>query len=433
MSGKIPFTEEIHLEGANDSMECTVNSYLDYIDSEPVSGRNFTIKAVAILDAEVANKHPVDYISSLESDGTFQAKTKNITYTDIVSSSSEEVTISDAIEAGKSDYEISEIVKADGDVYITNIDTMNDRMLVEGILKAGFLYTAESNPGAVNFVSEEFPFTHYIELKNSTQDMIRDISVNLGELTYTTAKNLEDQTKFIEFTAKFNVDAKIYDKVDKNIMVDGYSTESEIEIESASVYLSTYKDISSSTVKYENSFDVSSGTVKDIYTVSVIPKVSEKKVSENKYVVDGFLDVNLLYLNGDVNRIDRAFASMPFTASLDASEGDSVSSLSSEVRVNKCSAARKGNSAVSLSCDINLSLKNKQSDKITVISNITEAGKIDRNKIPSLVFRVVQPGETVWDIAKNYNVSINYLKELNDISFDDTLAPGTKIVIARKV
>jgi LysM repeat protein len=53
--------------------------------------------------------------------------------------------------------------------------------------------------------------------------------------------------------------------------------------------------------------------------------------------------------------------------------------------------------------------------------------------MPSLIFRVVQSGESLWDIAKNYNLSINYLKELNDLSEDQALEAGTKIIIARSV
>jgi LysM repeat protein len=53
--------------------------------------------------------------------------------------------------------------------------------------------------------------------------------------------------------------------------------------------------------------------------------------------------------------------------------------------------------------------------------------------MPSLIFRVVQSGETLWDIAKNYNLSINYLKELNDIPEGNVLTPGTKIIIARMI
>ncbi len=78
-------------------------------------------------------------------------------------------------------------------------------------------------------------------------------------------------------------------------------------------------------------------------------------------------------------------------------------------------------------------MKLRNNEEILVISNITEEDPIDRSKMPSLVFRVVQPGETVWDIAKNYNLSINYLKELNDLPPDNVLTPGSKIIIARMV
>ena len=75
----------------------------------------------------------------------------------------------------------------------------------------------------------------------------------------------------------------------------------------------------------------------------------------------------------------------------------------------------------------------QENEEITVISNVMEAGQIDRSKMPSLIFRVVQPGETIWDIAKNYNLSINYLKELNEIPDDGVLTQGNKIIIARSV
>ncbi len=78
-------------------------------------------------------------------------------------------------------------------------------------------------------------------------------------------------------------------------------------------------------------------------------------------------------------------------------------------------------------------MKLKDKDEITVISNITETTPIDRSKMPSLVFRVVQPNESIWDIAKNYNLSINYLKEINNLPEDNEVAAGSKIIIARMV
>lgn len=432
MSGKIPFSEELQIQGTKENMEPQISTYIDYIDSELLSDRLFKINAVANIDADVVNKHPVEFISSLESDGSFQAKTQNIVYTDVVSQLSEEIDISDAIELSKSSNEINKIIKTDADVYITNIDTMNERMLVEGVFKIGFLYTENNNLSTTGYSSEEFPFTHYIELKNSGEDMLREASININDLTYSVGENYDGDNKVISFNSKFTVDLKLYGTLEKNIITDCYSTDSQIEIDSSKINLASTKNIKESKVKYENSFDVSNGTIKDIYSIDISPKVSEKRIQGDKYIIDGFLDVNLLYLNGDVNKIDRAYASLPFSAGIDLEDSEKDCTLVSNVSINKQNAYRKNNSSVNASCELNISLKAKDSDEIQIISNITETGPLD-NKHPSLIFRVVQQGETIWDIAKNYNVSINYLKELNQLPPESSLIPGSKIIVARKV
>lgn len=433
MSGKIPFTEEIPVSGAREGMEAQSAAYIDYIDAENANDRSYMVKSVILLDTDVINKHPVNFVSNLESDGSFQAKTQNVKYTDQASVLSEEITINDAVELSKGSDEISRILKSESEVFITSIDSLDDKMLVEGICKVGFLYTEDNSLNAAAYVAEEFPFTHYIEVKNSGDDVLKDISVSLNEMTYNIAENYDGEKKLIEFNLPFTVNAAMYSVAEKNIITDCYSTSCLLNLESAKVKLTSMNNIVNKTVKYENNFDVVSGSIKDIYTVDVSPKISEKRIFDDKYVVDGFLDVNLLYLNGEINKIDKAYASLPFTASIDLKESELSDDITSNVNIAKCGAYRKGSNSVIVNCDINVGMKMRGNNEISVISNITEEGPIERSKMPSLVFRVVQPGETVWDIAKNYNLSINFLKELNDIPEDNALAPGTKIVIARMV
>ncbi len=433
MSDKIQFSEDVHIAGATGDMNAQINSFIDYIDSDQLTDRNFSIKAVVMLDLDVISNHPVNFVSNLESDGSFQAKTKNIKYTDAVSDLSEQVNIDDALELNKASDEIAKILKAESEVYITNIDVLDEKMLVEGICKVGFLYTENNSLNSTGYIAEEFPFTHYIETKNFGENSLKDVKIAQNEMTYSIGENYDNEKKLIEFNLPFTVNATLFDTIEKNVIMDCYSTESQLELESDKIKFSSLKNITNKTIKFENVLDVVSGTIKDIYTVDVSPKISEKKVYDEKYVVDGFLDVNILYLNSDINKLDRAFGSMPFTAAVDIDEYNPATSIDSYIKINKSGAYRKGSNSIVVSCDIDIALKFKQKDEITVISNITETGPVDHSKMPSLIFRVVQPGEAIWDIAKNYNLSINYLKELNEITAENSLNPGTKIIIARKI
>ena len=433
INDEIPFREEIEAEGATEDMEAFSNAFIDYLDAEQLSEVSYLVKSVLVLDTDVSMKRPVTYVSSLESDSSIQAKTKNITYTDTVAELSEEININDAVELSKGSGEIAGIIKSESDVYISNIDVLNDKMLIEGICKVGFMFIEDNDIHTTGYVSEEFPFTHYMELKNTDENMLKDISVTVNDMTYSTTENFDNEKKLIEFALPFTVNALFYDTMERNIMTDCYSTDYELELQSEKVNLSSLKNLTNKVVKYENNFDVLSGTIKDIYSVDVSPKISEKRIADDKYVIDGFLDVNMLYLNGDINKIDKAFASLPFTVDFPISEDEALCAIHSDVKTNKCGAYRKGSSSVNLNCDINITMKFKNNDEITVISDIAERNPIDRSKMPSLIFRVVQPGETLWDIAKNYNLSINNLKELNEFPEDNVLSPGSKIIIARTV
>lgn len=433
ITDEIPFREEIGSESVTEDMEVFSHAFIDYIDAEQLTDRSYLVKAVLVLDNDAYMKRPVTYVANLESDGTIQAKSKNISYTDKVAELSEDVNINDAVELSKGSGEIKSIIKSGADAYVTNLDMLNDKILLEGICKVEFMFIEDNDLHSIGYISEEFPFTHYLELANADDSMLKDINLTLKDMTYSTTENFDNEKKLIEFALPFTVNAVFYDTRERNIITDCYSTDYNLEVQSEKVNLSSLKNITNKVFKYENNFDVLSGTIKDIYSLDISPKVSEKRVVDDKYLIEGFLDVNMLYLNGDINKVDKAFASLPFTVEVALDEDEALCVISSNVKTNKSSAYRKGSSSVNLACDINVGLKFKNNDVITVISDIAERDPIDRNKMPSLVFRVVQQGETLWDIAKNYNLSISYLKELNDLPQDNTLAPGSKIIIARTV
>ena len=46
---------------------------------------------------------------------------------------------------------------------------------------------------------------------------------------------------------------------------------------------------------------------------------------------------------------------------------------------------------------------------------------------------VVQPGDTLWCLAKKFNTTVDDIVELNDIENPDLIYPGQKLLILKKV
>lgn len=432
-SGNIDFMEDLEIQGAKEKMDGNSDIYIDYISAEIISERKIQIRAVIKIDAEVTNKQSIEYISDVSNVSDFQIKTKNIKYTEVASSDISTVYLNDFIELDMNMDEISNVLRVDANAYIVETDIMSERMLIEGMCKIGVLYVEDNKFSSINYTAKEFPFTHYSEIKNSSEDMLRKISTELSNIEFEIDKNEDLENKIINIKADFNICSKIYKDTEKSVVTDGYSTISSIELLRNNVIVESIDEIKTVNTEYEKTFDVVDGSVKDVYTVDIVPKISEKRVFNDKLVIEGFLDTELIYLNGDIDKIDGMRTNLPFSVSVNLTEEQQKNEFDVDINVYKFSGYRKNMSTVLVNAEIVSEITYKSKKEFMVINNVNDLGSIDSKEMPSLVFRVVQPGETLWDIAKNYNVSMNYLMKLNEIESESDVLVGDKILIEREL
>ena len=75
--------------------------------------------------------------------------------------------------------------------------------------------------------------------------------------------------------------------------------------------------------------------------------------------------------------------------------------------------------------------KEKKENIITnIIEKLYDTAKIAA--MPGIVGYVVQPGDTLWKIAKEFYTTVESIKEINGL-VDDMLKPGDKLVLMKKV
>ena len=62
----------------------------------------------------------------------------------------------------------------------------------------------------------------------------------------------------------------------------------------------------------------------------------------------------------------------------------------------------------------------------------TEDGQQYLRDIGTIVIYVVQPGDTLWNIAKKYNTTVDNITSINDIENPDRIYPGQKILLLKE-
>ena len=74
-----------------------------------------------------------------------------------------------------------------------------------------------------------------------------------------------------------------------------------------------------------------------------------------------------------------------------------------------------------------------QVDELEVITNVNfyDIDKEILENYPSMIVYVAQKNDTLWQIAKKYNVEIDDLKQINDL--ENEINPGQKLLIVKNV
>lgn len=431
--GKIDFMEEIPMQNITEGMIVSITPSIDYIDAKILSEKKVEIKAVVNLNSEVTNKREVNYISGIESDGSFQAKSNNVSYIDTCNNITTELPLSDSIILDQNMNDIVEILKLDMKPMITECEIMNERMLIEGKCVVGVMYTENNSFRTPQYITKEIPFTHYVELHNTPDSPIHNVDVHINNYKYDTMTDDNDEVKIINCDMTLGFDISLYDKINKNLISDAYSTTNNIDITNDLLSINSVEGIATHMDDFEKSFDVDNVSIKDIYYYDATPKISEKNLYDDKMVIDGFIDVNVIFLNGDTGKIDSTSSSLPFTTYINLSQHPDMTDINNNIHLINPSVYRKGPNSMTFESKLKNKYKIMNNKNFNIISDIVEGEKLDNKNNPSIVFRVVQPNETLWDIAKDYNVSMNYLTKLNNLDIDSELIPGTKIIITNMV
>jgi LysM repeat protein len=102
--------------------------------------------------------------------------------------------------------------------------------------------------------------------------------------------------------------------------------------------------------------------------------------------------------------------------------------------IDQITASLNGSDEVEIKAVINMNISvfsKKCQDVITDIQ-ILPVDLERKARMPGIVGYMVQEGDSIWSIAKNYYSSLDSIRSINKLTSDD-ISPGDKLIIVKSV
>lgn len=415
ISNTISFFEVVEDERIKEDGVINVKTLITNIDAKILNERKVSLTIYLILKIEIAEEDEIEYIDDLENNDIKKLE-RRLSVKNILSRSAVLNSLKDIIKI-EDDQKIIEIFKVDIEVKNKETKMSFNKLLAKAEIEIKILYLDETNN--VKCIISNFPLMTFIEIKDVNDNCLSELDYIVRNVFF----KIQNEGNVIEFQIDFEIKNIMYEEKNINVIEDVYSLTKVIEVESKDINLKTIglNENSNSMIKIDEKFKIDN--IQELLGYEV--KFDVNNIIQNNtyysYEVDFIL--NCFYkVNNDKN-IKVSLIKIPFIYGSDIYD-EHMEFYLNNININNNS------DYINIYAEIESSISNEKYVNLNMITNITEKEKLEIDEYNFVVY-FVKKDDTLWKIAKKFNVSLDDLIKMNDIKNPDCINIGDKIYIMK--
>lgn len=424
------FANYVDVPGAEYRMECEYDCYIEHMESNIINERKISVEGVIKLKAEVYRNYTFEIIKDIENSEDIQMLKNPMEVDKIVGTVNTDMVAKCNMKVSEDKPEIGNILKCEVNIHRKDIRVMEDKIIIEASALIDLLYRGKDTRDIVA-LQEDVAISKEVDFEgiNSRMENYTDFKVDAMEINI--KEDEMGENRIIDIEALVKAATRIMFKEEMDIIQDAYSPHAFMEMKKENYKLNVTHGQARGevVVKGDIEIDKDMPKVSEIIMCSGKVCITDRRIVEDKVIVEGVLNVNVMYSTRDENNyICSISEEIPFTCPIElAGCKIEMQSIAKAFLENIEASIEAGNIAVKSVVEIYVRV-NYTMPKEFLIDISPIEGEMPKKK-SSVTIYVVQNGDTLWKIAKRYFTTVDNLIKINNIENPDIIKPGEKLII----
>lgn len=424
------FSEYVQIPGAEYKMACDADCYVEDMKCNIVNERKIAVEGIINLKAEVYKNYNFEVIKDVTGSEDIQMLKNPATVDKIVGTVLGDLIAKTQIQIPMDKPQIDKILKCDVRVHKKDIKIMEGKVFLEASALITVLYRGKDIRDLV-CVEDDVSISKELELEgvNPTMDSYTDFRVD--SVDFSIGEDDLGENRLIAVESLIKSSTKVMYKDGMDIIEDAYSPTSIMKMDKKDYELNVIHGQASnqSITKYNIELDKDYPKISQIIMCDGKVCVTEKKIVEDKVVVDGVVDVKVLYKTTDEEKyVYTVGGQIPFNCSVEIPGCKIDMQCIAKATLESIEASIEADTiAVKAVVEV-YSRVNYITHKEFLVDMDAVEGELPKKKA-SLTIYVVQHGDTLWKIAKKYGTTIDDLIKINNVEDFDAIKIGDKLII----
>lgn len=424
------FTNSFDIDQSEHKVICEVECKVEHIDASIMNERKISIEGVIEIDWELYTNSEFDFVKDIEASEGIEILRENDNISRLASTKETEIVGKSVLRVGMDKPQISKVLKCSLRLHKKEMKIGEDKVYLGCYCKVSILYIGDSTNEIMSleddvYISQdEEVIGVYSEMTPSVLYTIKnkDVAVEEDDLGEARIVNVE-----------FLVGAKIsvFSDEDISVIKDAYSPKFPINIEKSVYNIGALLGIQSGENIIKDNIYLKEGDLKPEKIISVTGNIAiaDKKVLDDKITVEGVIKAGVIYkTNNEDNLYGYVVGDIPFTVVLDMLGAKENMKAVIKSVLESIEAVIEANT-IAIKASIAVGAKVFYEIDKEFISDVIEGEGELLAKKASITIYVVGKGDTLWNIAKKYNCTMQEIEKINNLEDEDSLDIGKKLII----
>ena len=438
LGGSIPFEEAINVPNLDEKDYVSVSWQLEDLNTEMIHSRKLGIKAIVTLEAKAESLYDTEAavdVRGADDEIHLQVRRERIPAAAIALRRKDTYRLKQDITLPGSKPVIERMLWTEMKLAGCQAKPLDGQIHLEGTLMVFALYEGGES-GMVQWVEESIPFSGEVEMQGATADMIPVIGLKLIHRDLEEKPDYDGEMRELSVDAVIELDVRLYEEQELELLQDLYATNREIVLDTGEAVFDRILTRNFGKCRVAEKVEMETDPrVLQICHSSGSVKLDGMEVRENALAVDGVLEVKLLYLTDeDARPVQAATRLVPFhyEAETPGITEDSIWYL--EPGLEQLTAVMAGGGQAELRGVITLDLFVLQPETRQIILQ-AQVHPVDTEKMkamPGIVGYLVQPGDSLWDVAKRFHTTEKSILEANELT-GDAIKAGDCLILVKEI
>lgn len=437
LTERLPFEEQINMEGAETGDNVQLKWDIEDLSVSLINSRKLSTKALLTFSAAVEEIYDVSAAVELHGDGEISSLSKELDMLQLTVQKKDILRIKDEITLASNKPNIQEVLWKSIQLRGTDIRIVDGQLDIKGEFFIFVLYAGDDENGTMQWVETALPFVGTVDCSGCTPSMVEDVELSVASVSLEPRPDYDGEERILALEIVLDLDIKLYEEDKVEILEDVYSPAKELrpvtmqQVYESLVMKNFAKCRSSERVRMENN----QPRMLQICHSKGDVKIDDTQLVDNGLKVEGAVFVDILYITSDDTL---PFALMhgvvPFSHVIEVPGIDDTCRYSLKTQLEQLSTTMIDSEELEVKVGINLNALVVRVHKEDCIVDMEEA-QLDMKKLaelPGIVGYIVQPGDSLWSIAKQYYTTPDRICRLNNLESEDVQA-GNKLIIMKTV